>query len=240
MNADDAVLTGLERDALTELVNIGVSRAAASLRRMVGDQVLLSVPAVEIVTRLAAATLISEREPDRLVAVRQTFSGAFAGRALLIFPQAHSLDLVRAVAGEHMSAESAADMEQEALAETGNVILNGCLGSMANMLHQTLTMSLPEILRGDGATLFETLPTDRPAPAADPDVLAASGPVLFLYINFVVRRQDIRGYIAMLMDLPSLQILKALVNEFIASVMEDDAAAGPQAENAGEPECPPA
>ena len=43
-----AELSELERDALTELVNIGVSRAAASLRSMVGRQVLLSVPSIEI------------------------------------------------------------------------------------------------------------------------------------------------------------------------------------------------
>lgn len=43
-------LTELERDALAELANIGVSRAAASLRKMVGQQVLLSVPSVEVVS----------------------------------------------------------------------------------------------------------------------------------------------------------------------------------------------
>ena len=41
-------LTGFELDALTELANIGVSRAAANLREMVGQQVLLSVPAVAV------------------------------------------------------------------------------------------------------------------------------------------------------------------------------------------------
>ena len=80
------VLTELEHDALTELVNIGVSRAAVSLRKMIGDQVLLSVPSVEIISRKEAATLIREREIDQLVAVRQTFEGAFSGHALLIFP----------------------------------------------------------------------------------------------------------------------------------------------------------
>jgi CheY-specific phosphatase CheX len=46
-------LEELEQDALTELVNIGVSRAASNLRKMVGEQVLLSVPSVEVVTRQA-------------------------------------------------------------------------------------------------------------------------------------------------------------------------------------------
>jgi chemotaxis protein CheC len=204
-------LSELERDALTELLNIGVSRAAASLRKMVGEQVLLSVPSVEIVDRQAAAALIGERESDDLVAVRQDFSGAFAGRALLIFPQTSSLELVRAVAGEGMSQDEAVDMEQEALAETGNVILNGCMGTMANMLRRPLSMSLPEVLRGDGAGLFQLQ-----------DQVVDNGLVLFLYINFSVRSKNIRGYIAMLLDLPSFTALRLLIEDFIATVMDDD------------------
>jgi chemotaxis protein CheC len=210
----DVMLNELEQDALTELVNIGVSRAAAGLRKMIGDEVLLSVPSVEVIGRRAASVLISERETDELVAVRQDFSGAFAGRALLIFPQANSLELVRAVTGEQMSAEEAAEMEQEALAETGNIILNSCLATMANMLRQSLTMSLPEVVRGDGPQLFEL----EDAPSSD-------GLVLFLYINFSVKDRDIRGYIAMLMDLPSLASLKLLVGDFIARVLSDDTGA---------------
>ncbi|MDR3461275.1 MAG: chemotaxis protein CheX, partial [Beijerinckiaceae bacterium] len=42
------------------------------------------------------------------------------------------------------------------------------------------------------------------------------------YINFSVREHDIRGYIGMLMDLPSLATLKVLVASFIARVMDED------------------
>ena len=206
----DVTLDELERDALTELVNIGVSRAAASLRKMVGKQVLLSVPSVEVVTKAAAATLIGQRESDDLVAIRQGFGGAFSGRALLIFPEVNSLELVRAIVGDEIDAEEVASLKNEALAETGNVILNGCLGTIANMLNQTLQMSLPEVLYGDGNALFEVVP------ALDNDSL-----VLFLYINFSVRDRNIRGYIAMIMDLPSLGMLKAQLAEFITRVTDD-------------------
>lgn len=203
-------LSDLEQDALTELVNIGVSRAAANLRKMVGEQVLLSVPAVEVVTREDATTLIRERESGELVAVRQDFEGVFSGRALLIFPQSNSMALVHAVTGGALSALDALDMEQEALAETGNVVLNSCLATMANMLQRPLTMSLPEVIRGDGSMLFD-LSADR----------ADGGVVLFLYINFAINDRDIRGYIAMLMDLPSLQALKGLIADFIERVVGD-------------------
>ncbi len=212
----DISLEELERDALTELVNIGVSRAASSLRTMVGEQVLLSVPSLEVVTRATAAVLIREREAGPLVAVRQAFSGAFSGQALLIFPEANSLELVRAVTGGVVSAADVAEMEEEALAETANVVLNSCLATMANMLEEPLEMSLPQVLRGGGAGLF-----DLEAGAHD----SGEAVVLFLYINFAINDRDIRGYIAMLMDLPSLDALKGLIRDFIARVIGDEAPA---------------
>jgi chemotaxis protein CheC len=203
-------LEELEHDALTELVNIGVSRAASSLRGMVGRQVLLSVPSVEVVSREAAMALIRERETGPLVAVRQSFEGAFNGQALLIFPEQNSLELVRSVAGDELAPEDLQEMEREALAETGNVVLNSCLATMANMLRRPLEMSLPEVMRGEGAQFFQL--------GGDGE----EGVVLFLYINFSISDRDIRGYIAMLMDLPSLTALKELIAEFIARVMGEE------------------
>ena len=208
---ETVTLTELEADALTEIVNIGVSRAASNLRKMVGDQVLLSVPSIEVVSQRRAARLIGEREINDLVAVRQDFAGVFSGRALLIFPEENSLELVRAVTGGELSAQEVLDLEDEALAETGNVILNSCLATMANMLQRSLTMTIPEVLRGNGEKLFEIWEDST-----------ADGLVLFLYIDFAVRKRDIRGYIAMLMDLPSLQALKELLGEFIERVVGDD------------------
>lgn len=201
----EAPLSPLELDALTELVNIGVSRAAGSLREMVGEEVLLSVPRIELVGRERAIQILCESEARKLVAVHQTFEGDITGRALLIFPETKSLEIVRAVAGADLPLEDVIDLEQEALAETGNIILNGCLATIANLLERSLQMSLPEVLRGEAAHFF-----NLPPPPHGGDI------VLFVYINFAVKQRDIRGYIAMLMDMPSLQALKVLLNDFIA------------------------
>jgi chemotaxis protein CheC len=63
------------------------------------------------------------------------------------------------------------------------------------------------VLRGDSEHLFDLLKS----PSEDSFVL-------FLYINFSVREHDIRGYIAMIMDLPSLDKLKMLIADFIDRV----------------------
>src|SRR6476660_3703531 len=168
-------LTDIEHDALAEIANMGVSRAASSLRQMVGEQVLLSVPAVRIVTRQAASELVERNNAKKLVAVQQSFEGPFAGKALLIFPEAQSLELVRSIVGDEHTLEDVIDLEQEALAETGNIILNGCLGTIANLLHRPMRVSLPSVIRGDGAALFDIQTS-----------VATADLVLFLYIDFTI------------------------------------------------------
>src|SRR5580704_16239809 len=198
-------LTELERDALGEIANIAMARAANSLRQMVEHQVLLSVPAVEILSQDAAARIVGTPDNRSLVAIRQDFSGAFSGRALLIFPETNSLELVRAVVGRQLSFEDIVDLEDEALAETGNIILNSWVATIANLLKRNLQMSLPVVVRGDGRHVFAVGG-------------AARTYVLFLRIRFEISHKEIQGYVALLMDIPSIEELRSLVADFVIDV----------------------
>jgi chemotaxis protein CheC len=204
MDAPAVLLTDLELDALTELVNLGVSNAANSLRDLVREEVVLSVPNVVVVTREQALANLSERDAKRLVAVRQDFDGDIRGRALLIFPEAKSMELVRGIIGSDLSAEDIMELEQEALAETGNVMLNSCLGTIANQFERSLRISLPEVIYGEGDEFFGSKSGGN-----------VNDRVVFMFINFAIRQRDIQGYIAMLLDLPSLATLKSLLAALI-------------------------
>jgi chemotaxis protein CheC len=212
MTIDVSALSEIEQDVIAEIANMGVSRAANSLRQMVGHEVLLSVPAVNLVTREAAARLVERNSYSKLVAVQQSFEGPFSGRALLIFPAAQSLELVRSIVGDEHSLEDIIDLEHEALAETGNIILNACLATIANVLRQTMRMSLPAVVRGDGGKLF-----DVQSDAAQGNL------VLFLYIDFTVKNREIRGFIALLLDLPAIAELKKIVRDFVAGIEQQAA-----------------
>jgi chemotaxis protein CheC len=208
-NSSDKVtlLSEIERDALTELSNIAMARAAGSLRQMVDSEVLLSVPAVDILTNQEATKLVSKPDNPPLVAVRQDFAGAFSGRALLIFPETNSLELVRAVVGRQLALEDVADLEDEALAEIGNIILNCWVATIANLLKSALKMSLPVVIRSESSRMFESAPSNL---------------VLFLHIKFEIRQEEIRGYVALLMDIPSFAELRSLVAAFVSGVMQTD------------------
>jgi chemotaxis protein CheC len=202
-------LSDLERDALGEVSNIAMARAANSLRQMIEHEVLLSVPSVEILSQDAATQLVAKPDNPSLVAVRQDFSGAFSGRALLIFPEANSLELVRAVVGRQLSLTDIVDLEDEALAETGNIILNSWVATIANLLKRSLKMSLPVVVRGDSRHMFES-------------VEARKSLILFLHIRFEIRNKEIRGYVALLMDIPSIDELRSLISDFVARITQDD------------------
>jgi chemotaxis protein CheC len=203
-----APLTDLEKDALGELSNVAMARAANSLRQMVGHEVLLSVPSVDIVSKDTATQIIAKPDNPTLVAVRQDFKGAFSGRALLIFPEANSFELVRVVVGRQLSLEDIGNLEDEALAETGNIILNSWVATIANLLKSTLKMSLPMVVRGDGRQMLRS---DE-----------SQNLVLFLHIKFEISKKEIRGYVALLMDIPSIDELRLLMADFIRNSTQID------------------
>jgi len=196
-------LSELEQDALAELSNVAMARAANSLRQMIKHQVELSVPRVEIVSKETATRLIAKPTNATLVAIRQDFTGAFSGRALLIFPESSSLELVRVVVGSQLPLEDIVNLEDEALAETGNIILNSWVATIANLLKSGLKMSLPTVVRGDSSQMFKS---DE-----------SQSLVLFLHIKFEISTKEIRGYVALLMDIPSVEELRSLIADFIAN-----------------------
>ena len=111
--------------------------------------------------------------------------------------------MVRVVVGRALTLEDIVDLEDEALAETDNIILNSWVATLANLLKRGLKMSLPVVVRGDGRHIFETAGQQQ------------SNLVLFLHIRFEISKKEIRGYVALLMDIPSLDELRLLIADFI-------------------------
>jgi chemotaxis protein CheC len=196
-----------ERDAVTELLNIAIGQAAASLSQLVEDEVRLSVPFVDFLTpSQAAGRLEQETQGADSVAVRQHFEGLFYGDILLIFPEKRSLDLVRHMLGDQVPLEQLTELEQEALLEVGNIILNACLGSLANQLGLPVEGSLPTYVRGRGARIL-----DLDGKADDDEEM-----VMFLHVDFSLMTKDVHGYLAFVMDIVSARHFVDAVQAYVA------------------------
>ena len=199
----------IERDAITELLNVAIGQAAAGLSQLVEDEVHLSVPRIDFMTPAeAAGRLDSETNGMDAVAVRQHFTGPFSGDILLFFPERRSLDLVRHMLGDEVPLNQLTELEQEALLEVGNVILNSCLGSLVNQLGLTVESSLPAYLRGRGSRLLDGGGALNASTRDD-------GLAMFLHVDFSLLTKDISGYLAFIMDIASATSFVAAVDAYL-------------------------
>jgi chemotaxis protein CheC len=206
-------LSDLERDTITELINIGVGRAAASLSEMVDQSVELTVPSISFVQRFSDANLIAA--PSEVVsAVTQSFNGPFNGDALLVFPERRSLELVRRLLQVDVPLDSLSDLEQEALMEVGNIILNACLGSISNVLGHPINCSMPVFRKCETRDLMPDISTVH---GLDEETTAPF--LLILHVQFMLRENDIDGYVLFVMDLDSIQTLKQMVQRYLAHAL---------------------
>lgn len=198
--------TDLERDALGEIFNIGVGQAAASLSQMLGDHIELSVPSFTFVSRIQAASALTQDAGKRICGISQYFQGIFDADAILMFPENKSLEIVRLLVGGDIPIEELTAMEQEALSEIGNIILNALIGTLGNIVNSEFHCTLPTYHFGTSGEILHTK-------SKNPDDM-----VLLLHIGLSLERHQIDGHIAFLLDVNSVQGLKDCIGRFLGGI----------------------
>lgn len=202
-----AKLDAEQIDALSEIFNIGVGKAAAAMGNLMHDEVLLSVPHVSIFTVSEAAQQLGSAG-STMYGVRQPFRGVFNGDALLIFPGDKSLEIVRIVAGQAMPGEDLSGIEHDAMAELGNVMLSACLATLADLLGNEFELSPPRVDVGDSRTILGTRIQNHL--------------VVFLHIRFELLSSQIEGFVVFVLNTTSLLALRAAVDRLLGRQAEVD------------------
>jgi chemotaxis protein CheC len=142
-------LSPLQLDILQELINIGVGRAAGMLNQMVNTHIQLQVPVLRVLTQPQLGELYAERPTSVFSAVQMGFTGEFAGVSALIFPPESASKLVAVVLGKDEALSEDEAMRRGTLQEVGNIVLNGVMGSIANILREPLRYSPPDFIEDD-------------------------------------------------------------------------------------------
>lgn len=203
-------LTDDEYDVIVELVNIGVGKSAASLSQIANEEVLLSVPALDFLSLQEATKIFEERLPQMLTGVSQEFSGFFSGKAALLFPESRSLDLVNVMLGSEDEIEIDAELEEEALSELGNILLNNCLSTISNILNQPIKTLLPQT--------FHSMPNKLTAQLAvedTPDTV-----IMLLKIDFSLKDRDLSGHLVFVIDFNENGSFKKTIKDYLIALEE--------------------
>ncbi|MBE9561377.1 MAG: chemotaxis protein CheC [Proteobacteria bacterium] len=196
---DDIQLSELQHDAIVELLNIGMGSAASSLSEIVNKEIELSVPSLELLHRQEVIKYF-ETLSQEIVAIKQSFGGAFHGDALLAFSQDKGTRLVDLLMKNQVSTEKLIEIEVDAITEIGNIVLNACLATCGNVLTQELVTEIPVFMRGTATEIFNN---------------QLESMVLFLQIKFSLQHDDIDGYVAFILETSAIEQLKANIDKYL-------------------------
>jgi chemotaxis protein CheC len=190
-------LTETQKDALTELINIGYARAAAALSQLAGHRIKLEVPKVAI-HRIADMTKMLQGVVEGQVAtVNQVFSGPIAGNAVLLLDDEAAALLTRLLTGEDRGSGSMDLADREVLTEVGNIVLNACLGVFGNLLKIQVSFSVPRLHVESIEQVFKSIVV------ADQQLEYA----LVIHTRFFVQKDDVHGFLVIVLGVTSLDRL---------------------------------
>lgn len=206
------MLTPLQKDALTEILNVQLGMSSSLLSEMVGQKIILSVPEVDLKngTELNSSVLkrIGLYEAGKFVITSVAFGKEFQGNALIVFPQDKATVLVKACLGE---APSDADgglssLDADVIREISNIILNSIVGEFGNLLDQKLEYTSFELSYSiDGLDNHKFIPENSH--------------VLMLYTSFLLTKSQIRGVIFVALSASSFDMLLDKINFMLKEVV---------------------
>lgn len=198
-------LSELETDALNELFNIGLHRAAASLSDLTGKRVQVDLPRLWVCSIDELKDRLMEVVSGDLATVHQFFGGPMAGDAVLLLEYEKAVMLADVLTGGEVALGGRLDQSaREVIAEIGNVVLSSCLGAFGNVLQVAVSFAVPRIHVEslDGMLRSVVIDRDQGIPYA---LVAAT--------EFGLDELEISGYLIVVIGVKSLE----LVSEALAA-----------------------
>jgi len=195
-------LTAAQLDALRELMNIGVGRAARAIAELCGREVALRVVEIEFFDPSRADRHAGLRSQVNL-RVSQPFFGGLNGFALFTLSRAGAVRLAQLLLAKTAGDDAFDELEQGALLELGNIVIGSTVGMLANGLASPVRYELPQLqLRGiaDVADLLADL------------VEVDDTPALILRATLTLREETVTGYLILLFPDGSLAQLSACLD----------------------------
>lgn len=201
-------LTDLEHDALNELFNIGLHRAAASLSDLTGKRVLVELPRLWVCSIDELKGRLLEVVSGDLATVHQFFGGPVSGDAVLLLEYDKAVMLADLMAGGDVALGGTLDQSaREVIAEIGNVVLSSCLGAFGNVLHVAVSFSVPRIHVESLDGMLRSVVIDREQ--GIPYALVAA-------TRFVLSELEISGYLIVVIGVKSLEMVSRALSARVA------------------------
>ncbi len=194
-----------QTEALKELINIGVGRAASTLNEMLNTHITLKIPRIsiqKIEEYIKERSYNKEDEIEPYSSVQMKFEGPFAGSAGLLFTNKSAAKLVSTLLNEADITDQMDELKTGTLSEIGNILINSIMGSISNILDSHLDYSVAEYSEGKYNQILQQS-TEQ------------SSVLLIAEAKFEAKKMRISGEIIIVFTLKSFGILKQALNNII-------------------------
>jgi len=170
------------------------------LNELVQSPIKLSIPKL-IVQNLTDFIDQYQDNTSPFYAVKINFAGSFSGIAEIVFPSESGNNLVSVLTGEEKYSEELDNVRAGTLNEVANMLLNGVIGSISNLLQETFDYSIPVYCEDTFKNLVSSSNLDKI--------------ILMGETHFEVEKLSIEGDIIILLELPSFESLKIELNKLL-------------------------
>ncbi|MBU9142140.1 chemotaxis protein CheC [Burkholderia multivorans] len=203
----DSVFTAEQRDALQEIANLAMGRAAARLAVLLGRFIELSVPRVRAAEAGRALREMTGID-DNVTAVRQGFRSDIKGEAIVLCRSAgvgRLMSLVERTFGG--GAHGGMATQDELVFDVANVLMGACVASILDELGRKPVFFPPGLL-GTNVSFEDVF---------QPTVLAWSV-ALLLEVNFGLEDHAFRAHFVMLMAEDSIRLMGDALDALLSAL----------------------
>jgi chemotaxis protein CheC len=186
------------KDALKEIINIGVGKAAGTLNDLLNKHIVLEVPNVNFISLEEMDHTFGAIHTLTVSAVRLKFRGSICGLSSLVFPPESAAKLVDMLVGEVPITDDLDAIKVGALSEVGNIILNAVMASFGDLLDTRLIFSIPVYVEGKISSVFN-------------EEVKCPTPVISATAKFTVEEHQIYGEIILLLEIGAFDVLSTAV-----------------------------
>lgn len=135
------------KDVFVEVFNTGIGRASDALSRLLDTFVELQKPIVHFFEYESIEAYSRSMGIKDFIAVSQEIEGAIDGTGIVSFPVTEGKTLVDVMLeNQSSSSKDFDDMEIEAIAEVGNMVINSVASAVADMSSLMLDFRVPKAL----------------------------------------------------------------------------------------------
>jgi chemotaxis protein CheC len=192
-------LTYTQKDALTELINIGYGRAAGALSELTGYRITLEVPRLGMHPIEEIGPQLGLMVSGEVASVTQVFSGPLSGNALLLLDEKAAVMLSELLTDEISPSGGFDSGAREIITEVGNILLNALLGVFGNLLQVQVSFAVPRLRVDTIDSVLQSISVQ------DQELSYA----LMIHTRFRLRANNVTGYLIIILGITSLDRMLA-------------------------------